>query len=275
MLPPYRLLPHEMTTGGRVRVETTIQRHPQPLNRPRFIPPRFDRCVPTISLCFSRAFPEARGGWNDWDVGPPSTSSLRNLPRDRCLDYCSSVVSRTLLMDETYAETLRNIGRADDALAVRKNIIDTLRQEDPHEHPFSLEIFTNTLIPYASGLLATSQLLEALSVIEEGVSVRRRLAEYQPDLHRRSLGKALSVLRRIAIALTAKLWRPHDKFSISIPKPHASMALRLYSYSIICQRCRRPEDSLRAAEESAKHWSLLYAQDPVFHLGDYSPSLHH
>lgn len=210
--------------------------------------------------------------------------AFRYLQRAR--DIARQIGRRTLLMDETYAKNLQNMGRPDDALAVRKNIIDTLRRgNDPHEHPFSLEIFTNTLIPYASGLLAAGQLPEALSIIEEGVSARRRLAEYRPDLHRRSLGQALSVLGDVYLELdhieeAHNVYREalevtRQVFNIHPEASRHSMALRLYGYSIICQRCRRPEDSLRAAEESAEHWGLLHARDPVFHLVDYSRSLHH
>lgn len=209
--------------------------------------------------------------------------AFRYLQRAR--DIAGQIGRRTLLMDETYAANLQNIGRSEDALAVRKNIIDMLRGEEPDRHPFTLEIFCNTLIPYASHLLTVGQILEALNIIEEGVSMRRRLVEYRPDLHRRSLGQALSVLGGVYL----KLDRIEEAYNVSLEAlqvtrevfniyPEATrhnMALRLHNYSIACLRSRRLEDSLHAAEEGAELWSLLYEQDPMFHLDDYSYSLHH
>jgi tetratricopeptide (TPR) repeat protein len=209
--------------------------------------------------------------------------AFRYLQRAR--DIAEQIGGRTLLMDETYAANLQNIGRPEDALAVRKNIIDTLRGEEPYRHPFTLEIFGNTLIPYASHLLPAGQVLEALNIIEEGVSIRRRLMEYRPDLHSRSLGQALSVLGSVYL----KLDRIEEAYNVSLEAlqvtrqvfnvhPEATrhnMALRLYNYSIACLRSHRPEDSLHAAEECVELWSLLYEQDPSFHLADYSRTLHH
>lgn len=200
-------------------------------------------------------------------------------------DIARHIGKRTLLMDETYAANLRKIGRLEDAMAVRKHIVETLRGTDPYEHPFSLEIFSNTLIPYANDLLAADQPLEALNIIEEGVSARRRLVDYRPDLHRRSLGQALSALTNVY----AELGRMEEAYKVSLEAlevtrhvfnthPDASrhnLALRLYEYSVICHKCRRRDDALGAAKESIEQWGLLYQQDPAFHLEDYSRSLYH
>ncbi|KAF8314796.1 hypothetical protein DL93DRAFT_2227875 [Clavulina sp. PMI_390] len=192
----------------------------------------------------------------------------------------------TRLMDESYAECLVKLDRDEEAVEVRAGIIRSIRDEidaAEKEHPFTLEILSNTLIPHAKALLELGRPKEAFPFIIEGCEIRKKLAIYRPDLHTRSYAPALSTLSSVYAALEQNvearvvaqlaLEVSRDLFASSPDASRQSLALRLITYSKACRALKKFDDAAEALEESVGYWKDLHEKDPELFLSDYAFSL--
>lgn len=195
---------------------------------------------------------------------------------------------RVLSLEGMYASCLAKIGRLEEALELRENVIRDFRQQlerasSDHDLPYTREKLSNVLTDHANDLLRVRRTGEALDTIQDAVAIHRELVNYRPDLHRRAFGQSLSLLSAVFIALrrykeacatalealemTREAFAQHPEIS------RQNLALRLYDYGTACGREGLQEESLQAFTESTMHWEHLHQKEPDFYLPDYAFSL--
>ena len=208
----------------------------------------------------------------------------------RCLERAKAIrleldpKANTRLSDESLANAYRGVGRIADAIVLRREIIKSW--DDTHESsPFAVEIRANSTSSLIEDLeaLGGDHLEEALEEAEEHIKTRRWLADYRPDLHRRTLGKALDqkagILRELGRAEEAfsvaveALKITRQAFAISPDATRHALAVRLTNISNAAASIERRDVSLRYSLEAIVHCKLLNDQNTDFFLPDYAGSV--